>query len=228
MSDKDLYLQATNELKSNNRDDALYAKAIVESDGDEQRAKIFYIKERVRELEQQTCSSKVANRETVFVVRSWHSLGRVTGLIVYVAISVFFAWLAVGYFNQIVLIEDNIFGGIVMSSGLLFFSWLAGQKAFKQFSQLGLVTNGQEAIVENRQERSWGWVSSLVGIILIIVCVSVVKLTLQVIARPPETMVAADGTTSQSCEKYRNNKYWACNIRIRMGSLMLDKESEIN
>jgi hypothetical protein len=50
-NDENLYLSATNEFESDDRDPALWAKCMSLCEGDEQRAKYKYIKERVTSIE---------------------------------------------------------------------------------------------------------------------------------------------------------------------------------
>jgi hypothetical protein len=50
MNDEKLYLEATNEVEGENRDSALWAKAMAICDGDENKAKYEYIRARVRYL----------------------------------------------------------------------------------------------------------------------------------------------------------------------------------
>ena len=57
MSDEELYLQATREVDSENKDDALWAKAIALADGEQEKAKYKYIKLRVEKLQDQTSES---------------------------------------------------------------------------------------------------------------------------------------------------------------------------
>ena len=48
MSDEDLYLKATNEVDSDKRDEALWAKSMALHDGDEKKAKYEYIRSKVK------------------------------------------------------------------------------------------------------------------------------------------------------------------------------------
>ena len=50
MSDEKLYLQATEEVDSENKDAALWSKSLALSDGDQEQAKYKYIKLRVEQL----------------------------------------------------------------------------------------------------------------------------------------------------------------------------------
>lgn len=58
-----LYAQALREFESDNRNEGLYAKCFAEADGDEDKAKARYIKNRVNELSQLDPPSTTSGQE---------------------------------------------------------------------------------------------------------------------------------------------------------------------
>lgn len=64
MSDEKLFLEATKEASSPDRDEALWAKAMALAEGDEKKAKYLYIKTRVKQLSaSQQASPQPENKE---------------------------------------------------------------------------------------------------------------------------------------------------------------------
>ena len=51
LDDKEYYLRATREFEENNLDEELWAKVIALADGDQDKAKFAYIKERAKKLQ---------------------------------------------------------------------------------------------------------------------------------------------------------------------------------
>lgn len=60
MNDEGLYLEATNEVESQNKNQALWAKVIALSEGDQDKAKYRYIKLRVEQLSEERKNKKPA------------------------------------------------------------------------------------------------------------------------------------------------------------------------
>jgi hypothetical protein len=76
MGNEKLYLAVTNEVNSDERDPALWAKSLTLTEGDEEKAKYKYIKLRIEDLSSETkdCNSPEGNIERVKKPYPWKIL----------------------------------------------------------------------------------------------------------------------------------------------------------
>ncbi len=65
MGDEDLYLTATNEVDSNQKDPALWAKALTLAEGDEPKARYKYINLRIEQLSSAETEAEVTEKPVV-------------------------------------------------------------------------------------------------------------------------------------------------------------------